>query len=72
MADFGSNHAYGDSFYKDDDSVTVLAVEPVLLVAFENRAFFFSHRSDNNARREYRMGEYLRHGQKNDEFVFGG
>lgn len=72
MAEFGANFAYGDGFYKDDSSVEVLAVQPIMLVAFENRAFYFSHRSDSFDRREYRLGEYLRYGQHNDEFIFGG
>lgn len=72
MANFGANYAYGGGYYKDDTTVQVLAVEPVILVTFENRAFYFSHRSDTFGRREYRMGEYLRHGQFKDEFIFGG
>ena len=72
MAEFGANFNYGASFYKDEDSVDVVAVEPVILVAFENRAFYFSHRSDAYGRREYRLGEYLRHGQFCDEFISGG
>jgi len=72
MAEFGYNYPYGDSFYKDEGEVTINKIEPVILVSFENRAFYFSHRSDSYDRREYRMGEYMRHGLFVDQFIFGG
>lgn len=72
MADYGANFPYGESYYKDEPGgVVVLAVEPVILVTFENRAYYLSHRKDSYDRREYRVGEFLKRGQFKDKFIFG-
>ena len=72
MADYGANLPYGASFYKDEGlATTFLAVEPLMLVTFENRAFYVSHRSNENDVREYRVGEFLKRNQWVDKFVRG-
>lgn len=73
MSDYGTNYDYGMSFYKDDGEATqsLLAVEPVMLATWENRAFYFSHRSAVTGPREYRLGEFLKYGKFRDEFIKG-
>jgi hypothetical protein len=72
MGDYGTNFAYGESTYKDEPSGTnILAIEPVILVTFENRAYYLSHRTDDFDRREYRLGEFLKRGQFVDKYIFG-
>jgi hypothetical protein len=48
---------------------TCFAIEPVLLLTFENRCFYLSHRKDCRGRREYRLGEFLKRGQYVDKFI---
>ena len=74
MADYGNNYPYGYSNYKDEGDTPAflfLAIEPILLVTFENRAFYCSHRSDSAGTREYRVGEFLKRGQFADKFIRG-
>ena len=74
MGGYGENFPYGASKYKDENEeqiFEVLAIEPVILLTFENRAFTFSHRSDVYDRREYRLTEFLKRGQYADKFIFG-
>ena len=73
MAVFGANYPYGESSYKDESlNVDFTAVEPIMLVTFEDRAFFLSHRSrESDDVREYRIGEFLKRGQYTDKFITG-
>jgi len=73
MADYGGNFDYGDSFYKDEGVTDVFyAIEPIVLLTFENRAFYFSHRSNQFDNREYRLGEFLKRNTWEDRFIMGG
>ena len=73
MAAYGANYAYGESSYKDEGLVVFVgAVEPIILVTIEDRAFYFSHRSrSDDDVREYRLGEFLKRGQWKDKFIKG-
>lgn len=73
MADYGGNFPYGESTYKDEGVTQFFdAIEPILLVSFENRAFYLSHRSRSETlTREYRVGEFLKRNQWIDKFIMG-
>jgi hypothetical protein len=72
MADYGSNFPYGESYYKDDSTLTIDAVEPIMLVPFEGQCFFLSHRKrTSDDVREYRVGDFLKDGYFEDRFITG-
>jgi len=73
MADYGANYPYGQSRYKDEPDMffEFAAIEPIMLMTFEDRAYYWSHRSRHSGRREYRLGEFLKRGHYVDKFIIG-